>query len=275
MEPKYIRYVFVLIYLASVLIAISATQSYREAGLQAFEDPSDISNSLFYFGAILAFTVFILVLAKYSEDILQKIIFLMILISIYYVFIPFMGQIFAIVPAILLLVLLIKKSNWLVIDISALLLAAGITTIFGISLEPLPVIVLLSVLAVYDAISVYKTKHMITLAESVGKLKLPMLFIIPFSLKFDFDDLKDARGKASFMGVGDVVIPNILVVSTQVFSDSAYIGFIKISALFTLLGGVVGLIALLTFMEKRSGAHPGLPFLNTGAIAGYLLYFLF
>ena len=51
--------------------------------------------------------------------------------------------------------------------------------IFGVSLGTVPVILLLVILAVYDAISVYKTKHMITLAEGVIDLKTPILFVIP------------------------------------------------------------------------------------------------
>ena len=48
-----------------------------------------------------------------------------------------------------------------------ILIGAGVASIFGVSLDILPVIILLILLAVYDAISVYKTKHMITLAEGV------------------------------------------------------------------------------------------------------------
>lgn len=268
-----LRYIFVLIYVVTALIAILAIPSYEKAGMQAFEDPSDVSNSFIYFGAILGFTAFILVIAKYREDFLHLMMFLLILISIYYVFLPFLGQ-FSIIPSVVIVYLLLKRSNWLVIDIAALLLAAGITSIFGISLEPLPVIVLMVVLAVYDAISVYKTKHMISLAESVTKLKLPMLFIVPHSRKFKLEELKNAKGKASFMGVGDAVVPNILVVSAQTFSNSSSIGFIKISALFTLAGGIVGLLSLLYLMEKKSEAHPGLPFINSGAIAGFILSYM-
>lgn len=269
-----VRYVFLAIYIVVALIALAATPQYQEAGFQAFEDPSDVSNSLLYFGAILGFTALILIIARYKEGFLQIMLYLLILMAIYYVFVPFIG-IYSMIPSVLIVVLLIKRSNWFVIDVAALLLAAGITSIFGISLEPLPVIVLMAALAIYDAISVYKTKHMVSLAESVTKLKLPMLFVVPYSLKFKFEDLEDARGKASFMGVGDVVIPNILVVSSQMFSNASYIGFIKIPALTTLIGGTLGLMALLILMEKRAGAHPGLPFLNTGAIVGYLVAILF
>jgi len=267
------RYVLLLIYVAAALLAIAATPKYEEAGMYAFEDPEDVSNSLIYFAVILGFTAFLLVVSKIWANFLQKLMYLLVLVSIYYVLIPFFGFT-SILLAIAIVVLLVKKPNWIVINTSAFLLSAGIISIFGISLEPLPVIVLLVILAVYDAISVYKTGHMISLADSITKMKLPMLFIIPFSRDFSLSDLEKSRGKAVFMGVGDVVIPNILVVSAQVFTNSPYIGIIKASALFALLGGVCGLIALIAIMERKEGAHPGLPFLNAGAILGFLLSFL-
>ena len=81
--------------------------------------------------------------------------------------------------AIIATVLLYKYPEWYVIDALGLLLAAGVASIFGVSLGTVPVILLLVILAVYDAISVYKTKHMITLAEGVIDLKTPILFVIP------------------------------------------------------------------------------------------------
>ncbi len=44
-------------------------------------------------------------------------------------------------------------------------MGAGAAALFGISFGLLPAILLLSVLAVYDAISVYGTEHMLDLAE--------------------------------------------------------------------------------------------------------------
>jgi presenilin-like A22 family membrane protease len=268
-----IRYVLLLIYLATALLAIAATPKYEEAGMYAFEDPEDVSNSILYFAMILGFTAFLLVVSKLWADFLQKLMYLLVLISIYYVLIPFFG--FAsLLFAVALVVLLIKKPNWIVINISAFLLAAGITSIFGMSLEPLPVIVLLVILAVYDAISVYKTGHMVSLADSITKMKLPMLFIIPASKDFNISDFEGGKGKAVFMGVGDAVVPNILVVSAQIYTNSPCIGTIKASALLTLIGGILGFIALIAVMERKEGAHPGLPFLNAGAIAGYFLSLL-
>jgi len=258
----------------TVILALAASPDYKEAGMQAFSDPEDIMNSIYYFAIILVFTAFILIVAKFKQSLIQWLMYLLIFVSMYYVLYPFLGVLSAVLSIILIL-LLIKKPNWLVIDVTALLLAAGVTSIFGISLSPLPVIVLLLALAIYDFISVYKTGHMVDLADSITKMKLPMLFVIPFSRSFQLKNLEESKDKAVFMGVGDVVIPNILVVSAQVFTDSPSVGFIKLSALLTLVGGIIGLFLLIYTVERKEGAHPGLPFLNTGVIAGYLSYLIF
>jgi presenilin-like A22 family membrane protease len=265
------RYLLVAVYVLTVLIALAASPDYSKAGMQAFSDPEDVMNSFYYFAVILAFTAFILIMARFMQNLIQWLMYILIFISMYYVLYPFLSILSAVV-SFLLIILLIKRANWLIIDITALLLAAGVTSIFGISLTPFPVIVLLIILAIYDFISVYKTGHMVDLADSITRMKLPLLFIIPFSRDFRLKNLEDAREKAVFMGVGDAVIPNILVVSVQVFTDSSYLFFIKLSALFTLIGGIIGLFLLIYTVETKEGAHPGLPFLNSGVIAGYLAY---
>ncbi len=251
------RYLFGFIYILSALLALAAMPKYEEAGMVVFENPSDVSNSLLYFGLIIGFTAFILLAVRYSV-VLKAVIYFLTFISIFYVLSPFIGALSLLIAAIVV-ILVATKPHWLVINFSALMLAAGITAIFGISLEPLPVIILLVVLAIYDIISVYRTKHMISLAESVTAINAPMLFIIP---------RKDGN---AYMGVGDVVMPNILVVSAQFFTNSPSVGFIKSPALFALIGGLAGLMVLLYIVEKRGGAHPGLPFVNFGAIAGYTI----
>ncbi|RUM34404.1 MAG: hypothetical protein DSY33_02205, partial [Archaeoglobus sp.] len=168
---------------------------------------------------------------------------------------------------------LIKKPNWITIDIAAYFLAVGIISIFGISLAPIPVIALMLVLAIYDAVSVYKTKHMLSLAESVMSINVPMLFVVPTSREFKEGKLNDDERKAVFLGVGDVVIPNILVASAQRFTQSPVFFGLKVAAWFALLGGVLGLLILLTRFAKKPQA--GLPFLNLPTILGYLAGILF
>jgi len=251
-----LRFIFAIIFLLANFLAVLSIQSYESAGMVVFENPEDVSNSLLYFALILLFTALVLFLAR-SQKFLAGLIYALTLISIFYVLTPFL-DIFALFFAIAITFALIKKPHWLLVNLSAFLLSVGIATMFGISLEPLPVILLLVILALYDAISVYKTKHMLSLADSVTRINAPMVFVIP------------RRQEKMLMGVGDVVIPAILAVSAQRFTYSPEIASIKLTALLTILGAFFGLSLLLYFVEKRKGAHAGLPFINTGAILGFL-----
>lgn len=245
-----------ILFLLSSILAILATPTYEGAEMVVFEDPSDPKNSLIYFLVILIFTVFILLTVKYKKF-LTFLIYFLTFISIYYILSPFLNF-FSIFAASVLVLALIKKPNWIVVNVSALLLSSGVSAMFGISLEPIPAIILLSILAFYDFLAVHKTRHMVKLADVVTEMRAPMLFEIPLR-----------KGKA-YMGVGDVVIPNILAVSAQRFSESSYILFFKISALTTIVFSLAALALLIVLVEKK-GVSAGLPLINSGAIAGFLL----
>jgi len=252
------RVAFPLFYLLTALIAVASVPTYEESGVRVFENPSSVSNSIEYFAIIIVFTGFVLLMARRSPRTLKVVMYGLVLVSIYYVLEPFLGILSAI-PAVGLTLLLMKRPNWVVVDVSALLLAAGITSIFGISLTPIPVIVLMAILAVYDFVSVYKTGHMLDLAESVVKMGLPMIFIVP------------SKDKPMLLGVGDVVIPNILVVSAQSFISGPVVFSIKIPALTALIGGIIGMITLMKIAEKSKRPHAGLPFLNSFTIIGFVI----
>jgi presenilin-like A22 family membrane protease len=133
------------------------------------------------------------------------------------------------------------------------------------------VIVLLVLLAIYDAISVYKTKHMITMAEGMMDLKLPILFVIPKHSHYSFlhESFKAGeKREAFFMGLGDAVMPTLLVVSANVFMKSN--GGISYPVLGAMLGTLAGYAVLFTLVMKGK-PHAGLPFLNSGVILGFLI----
>ena len=146
-----------------------------------------------------------------------------------------------------------------------ILIAAGVASIFGVSLDILPVVILLVLLAVYDAISVYKTKHMITLAEGVIDLKTPILFVIP--KRRDYSFIRDGIGKleeggeraAFIIGMGDLIMPSILVVSANVFIKGwRLLGIINLPALGAIIGSLAGLAgpAFICCIRKTPGRAP-------------------
>lgn len=250
------RYLLSVFYLLTGLLAFILAPHYASAGMQAFEDTSSVSNSIYYMGMILGFTAVVLILAKFRKSLLKLIFYTLLGVTYFYAFLPFLG-VLSVIPSAVLLLALIKSKHWIVVNVSAILIGGAITAIFGISMEPLPVIVLLATLAAYDYIAVYKTGHMVTLADSVSELSIPVVFIIP------------GKERDAIMGVGDAVMPNILAVSALVFNSCVY------QATLTFLAGYLGLILLLRKVEKSREAHPGLPILNSLAIAGFLLGFLF
>jgi presenilin-like A22 family membrane protease len=145
----------------------------------------------------------------------------------------------------------------------------------GISLSILLVIILLIGLSIYDAISVYKTKHMIDLADTVVDLRLPIIFVIPKKREYSIvEETKSLKEKlregeerdAFFMGVGDIVIPGILAAST--FHNLTSNGLLI--ALSVILGTLLGFTVLMAFVIKGK-PQAGLPFLCVGAILGYLV----
>jgi presenilin-like A22 family membrane protease len=247
-----------------------------------FEDTNNPVNILYIFVIIIVMTVIILIIARYwKKQVIQAIILFAIGYTTFFIFIPlfsFLPDILSIVVSIIIAVALVvalyKYPEWYVIDLCGVIVGAGAIAIFGISLSILLVIILLVVLAVYDAISVYQTKHMIDLADTVMDLKLPVLLVVPkirrYSLIKETKSLKEKLKEheerdAFFMGLGDIVMPGILVVAAyHNISNGLPI------ALSVLAGTLMGFLVLMTFVIKGK-PQAGLPLLCSGAILGYLI----
>jgi len=274
---------FVLVDLLAFLVA----GPFEAAGAVAFENPSDPWNIVYFFSVLVVFTVVILLIIKFQKKQAVRIIFLSstTVLSIYVLY-PILAIFIAdvwvnltlsVAASAVLLVALIKKPEWYITNAIALLTGVGAIALIGISLDILLVIVLLIVMAAYDAFSVYKSKHMIDLADNVMDLKLPVMFVIPKSRDYSLlketkslkQKLKDGTEReAYFLGVGDIVFPGILAVAA--FHNIAGNGLII--ALSVLAGTLLGFIALMTY-AVRGKPQAGLPFLCSGAILGYVIAF--
>ncbi|RPJ78963.1 MAG: hypothetical protein EHM20_02635, partial [Alphaproteobacteria bacterium] len=179
------------------ILALFLSAPMEVSGMQAFEDPTQVSNSIYYIVMILAFTLFVLMAIKRNMKwVISLLIYFAIISTLYYVFLalfnllPFLSELEAMAASALIsagvTVLLYKYPEWYVVDLVGICIAGGVSALLGISLSVIPVIILLVLLAIYDAISVYKTKHMITMAEGIMDLKLPILFVIPKHSNYSF-----------------------------------------------------------------------------------------
>ena len=312
----------VVLFVVVQLGALALVPSFEASGYQPVENPQDPTNSLIYIVAIVVMTGFMLAAFRYEFD--WAIRLLIIGVSAWlswYVFAAFVSPLLAAIPALAVGIGLLVHPEWYVIDTAGVLMGAGAAGLFGISFGLLPALVLLSFLAVYDAISVYGTEHMLSLAEGVMDLNIPVVLVIPLSLSYsllddDFsgandvheddadgdraerssggDDHADADGDATedaveggdadeetdgsrdafFIGLGDAVIPAVLVASAARFSpaDPLSIPFFEVNlpAVLAMIGTIAGLLVLMRWVMKGR-AHAGLPLLNGGAIGGYVI----
>ncbi|MEM1613838.1 MAG: presenilin family intramembrane aspartyl protease PSH [Thermoplasmatales archaeon] len=170
---------------------------------------------------------------------------------------------------------LVLYGRWFVVDIAGFFLSTGMAFILGIILGIWAAAIFLAIFAVYDYVSVYKTKHMVGLAKMALDLDLPMLFIFPsepssgeVKIELSDDGVKDHSAMA--LGFGDIAFPGIMVVASWVYGRG--IGLPVPFLIFPLIGGAAGMLYLMFGKVKKPA--PGLPFLNTGVILGTLLSYL-
>jgi presenilin-like A22 family membrane protease len=293
------------LYVGAQLVGLALANPFRSEGLATTSNPQSPAAPLLILGVIVIAPLFILLFARRRGGLeaIRQAILIGIAASLYLTLYatfslaggnlllpPYSAEVvlapalpFAAIASAGLYLALLMEPQWYIVDLAGFAAGGALIAILGISFAILPAIILLGALMVYDAVAVYRTKHMVSLADAVTEMKLPILMVMPDSADFDYPHaapLREQRARpveersALFMGLGDVVIPGTLVVSAFVWlpsSPAAYgLGANLWVAVATLLGSLVGYAVL---MRRVAGGNPqaGLPFLNGGAIAGYLL----
>jgi len=192
--------------------------------------------------------------------------------------------------AIILMVLLFIRPEWYVVNTVGVLVGAGVIVMLGVTFVPTLIMIFMILAAIYDAWAVYRSKHMLDLADTMIGLKLPILLVAPqergYSMLEEQGSIrpetvsaqenvpvqttqpkKRKKSKeAMFMGLGDVIFPGMLVVSAVQWVTT---GGLEVG-IATVLGGLVGYLALMMFVASGR-PQAGLPLLNGGAILGYIV----
>ena len=192
--------------------------------------------------------------------------------------------------SVLLMILLYVHSEWYVVNTVGILVGSGVIVMLGVSFVPTLIMVFMIAAAIYDAWAVYKSKHMLDLADTMMNLNLPILLVAPQDSDYTMrtermtvDDANEAdddlvpqvaqervvakSNDAMLMGLGDVIFPGMLVLSTiqYVGGDNGLL-----MAMTTLVGSLIGYSILMYYVGKGQ-AQAGLPLLNGGAILGYVV----
>ncbi len=155
----------------------------------------------------------------------------------------------------------VRENVWIK-NIASTFAVAGAGALIGISLGIIPVLVFISLLAVYDLIAVFKTKHMVKMAKAIVSQNLAFTFTIP-AKEHDFQ-----------LGTGDLVIP--LVFGTAVFSSasrlSTYASIVPTALI--LFASFLGLVGTLHICAEKKIALPALPLQTLYMVASWLFCFL-
>jgi len=233
--------------------------------------------------AILLTTMLFLFLIKLKTTVLWKFwffiaVFLCLTISLA----AFIPSIVATALGLFLALWKIFKPNIFVHNLTELFIYGGLAAL----LVPIPIvtvstmILVLVLISIYDAYSVWKSKHMVAMAQFQAKSKVFAGLLIPYK-KSRSESAAPKKGKVQFKGVktailggGDVTFPLLfagVVMKSMIMDASFIITFLKtlIIPLFT------GLALFLLFMKGREDRfYPALPFLTAGCLVGYCVLLL-
>ena len=194
--------------------------------------------------------------------------------------------------SLILMILLYVHSEWYVVNTVGILVGSGVIVMLGVSFVPTLIMVFMVAAAVYDAWAVYKSKHMLDLADTMINLNLPILLVAPQGSDYSFraertspstvkstpstdnqvspqprERVIKKSNDAMLMGLGDVIFPGMLVLSVLQYigGDDGWI-----MAITTLIGSLIGYSILMWYVGQGK-AQAGLPLLNGGAILGYIV----
>lgn len=165
-------------------------------------------------------------------------------------------------------------------NLAAILSSAGVAALFGFSLGFWPAVIFVCALALYDYIAVFKTKHMLVLAQGLGTKD--MSFTISAQSKKYVDEEKDANAPITAkklsepilppdgqevsrldLGSGDLSIPAMLAVSC--YNEAGLAGSIAV-----MLGTTLSIYLTLKFVVQKQVVLPALPPICLGGLVGLL-----
>ncbi len=243
--------------------------------------------------AIIFGTLLVLLLARFNKPLIWKIwFFLTIWFTLSVALAAFINNIAAAILALALAILKFYKPNVIVQNLSEIFVYGGLAAFFVNIFNLFAIVMLLIVISIYDYISVFKTMHMVKLAEFQYNSKVFAGLFIPYErtsskekiifnadLKKDFKKMSKAKSDYSeksvaVLGGGDIGFTLLfagVVMKDLMLVNDVWIGFLK-----TLIIPVFATIALLFLLVKgrQNKFYPAMPILSLGCFIGYSIVWL-
>ncbi|MDP8012766.1 MAG: presenilin family intramembrane aspartyl protease, partial [Nanoarchaeota archaeon] len=187
---------------------------------------------LYIVTALLLVTWISLILIKHG---LTKIIYLffgfLVVVVLFDFFLYLLPPLINIIATAIISIYYFKFSGTIGKDLVNIILFLTVGSIMALSLGFVLSVVLTAVIAVYDYIAVYKTKHMITLVKGLGN----NFYLSGITLL-----AKKETKRRIMIGGGDLIFPSILFTATFLY-------FSHIAAYFVLFGALAGISYIFIF----------------------------
>ncbi len=218
-------------------------------------------------------TIFILIALKYfRRGIFFHIFFSFALfLGIQLIFSAILPFIFSLIIALVLIVLRYAYPRVWIQNLVLTIGLSGLAVSLGLNIHWITVLALLGILSLYDIIAVYKTKHMVKMAEGLIARKVFPALIVPGDLSTLKTELtKVEKGKGfMFLGSGDLAFPLLFCISVLPTGLSKTIA--------CAIGGLIGIIMsfLIFNLQKKRKSLPALPPIVLCSILGFLVGYLF
>ena len=222
--------------------------------------------------AVLIGTGIMLVLIKLGWTLVWKVWFtLAVVLTLTVAFGAWLSAGIAFFLALALGVWKIFKPNFWVQNLTELFVYGGLAAIFVPVLNLWSVSILMVLIALYDAYAVWKSKHMVTLAQSQTKAKVFAGLLVPYNLKMGnkagAGKVKTEKVRTAVLGGGDIGFPLLfagVVMKELGLWQSLVIPF------FALLG-----LGLLLWYADEKKFYPAMPFIGAGCFIGLGVVWVF
>lgn len=250
-----------------------------------------ILSALFYilFGILIATVVLLLLIKKRMLKVWKGWYVLAVFLTCFVSLTALTSNVlFSVVISVILSLVKVYRFNFIIHNSTEILIYSGIAYLLAPMFNVLFASILLIMISVYDMISVWKSKHMISLAKFQASSNVFAGLMIPldkknekdvFELKEDNEavkgyDNKENKNKddlgSAILGGGDIAFP--LIFNSCVSIYLLNLGFLKSQAfllsIIPIMASAVALLLLFLY-SKKGRFYPAMPFLTVGCLSGF------
>ena len=260
---------FLAISFFSIYLGVLTKEAIKKGEIEpVFENPHDFRNSLYMLILVLFGTALMLFFIKIKFELIKLLENLALFFLMTTTFSYFLPTIHSFFLSFLIVALSEIKPSFLLKNVCIFLSIPSAAAIIGASLDYKVLFLFFFLLALYDIISVFITRHMVYLAEKLVSRPSALISIFPSK---KVRSIKFATGKKKVsviaLGAGDYFMPASLAVSLLSLG-------IKQSIIISIFNSITLFILFYLLTKKKiSRPLPAIPFLFISSLFAFIFSF--